>query len=159
MRDWAALKREWLTGKYQSIKEFGEIHGIPMSTLTKQAWKYHWEEDRKKLETEIEQQARAKIAQELSEKILEAKKQHYEAGTALISLGLKKARDKGVNNPEVAVKIGADLRLNALGEATDRIEVAEELPLEVTEEDRALARLLARKLAKLRRDQSRTRAT
>lgn len=67
---WAGYRREWMTGKYRTLKEMARKKRIPISTLWKRAAKEKWVVKKGEVDERIEEKAEQKIVEQGASRIV-----------------------------------------------------------------------------------------
>ena len=107
-RNWKALKKEWLTEKYASLKDFSTQKSIPYDTLRRKAAKDKW----LKIDTVITQKAEERMIENEAEELVRMHRKHRKVGAYLFAKNAKYLKDnspKNVVQALMGLKTGTDL--------------------------------------------------
>jgi len=103
--DWSKLKKEYVKGKYKSLKDFAKAKGIPQKTIDKKGSK--WSALRK----EIEKKGEEKTIEKLSDKVAEYNLKHMKLYQDVINRGKERLPSldfESASGAVQAIKIGVE---------------------------------------------------
>jgi transposase len=115
--EWYALERNYDASKTKL--------GVTKNTLADWIKKYNWHERADALDKKAFTKLEAKVVEAKAKRTAEMIENHFNYGAALVSIGAKYLKEKGVDNGGQAVqaiKIGVDVQRTAEGMATKKID-------------------------------------
>ena len=150
MRDWAALKREYLTLRWRDLKEFAAAKGLPYQSVRHASVRGGWNKAR----TEAEQKAEAAAVREMveseTERLKRVREENFKAHTTSLAKSLQTLHEPSYReaNPSAAIERATKGRMEAMGQPSQTLAVDVDLQEPLTEEELAEARAWVRRLGK-----------
>lgn len=118
--NWPKLKQEWLTGKYNSLREMCRKKRLIWSTVSKRAVKERWIEKKEVVEAKTEEKVIERTAEINANRRLESIEKIFKYAEVLAGLGFKNFEGKNKIAKESdalrSIGLGFEYQLRALKE-------------------------------------------
>jgi hypothetical protein len=122
--DWNSLRKEWLSGKYQTLREMADAKKISQSTFKKRAAKEGWSDRRAEAREKADAIVEERLPKLIADRHLEMLEKQLSYSKVLVALGFAnfkgKKRIARESDALRSISIGMDAQVRALKELRER---------------------------------------